>query len=662
MTMSAPDPKAVPLGARPGRDGTVFSVFSAHAEAIELCLFEAGIERRVTLERQGDIWTTVVPAVGPGQPYGFRAHGAWAPQDGHLFNPAKLLLDPYARALEGPLSWHADMTGHCGASPYTSDPSPVDSAPVLPKCLVTEPHDPVAPPRHPVSLIYEAHLKGLTRLHPAIGPDRRGTWGALADPAVIDHLQRLGVSHVELLPVAAFIDDRHVAERGLPNYWGYQPVCPLAPEPRYLVAGQQPRAVIARLAQAGIGVILDVVFNHSGEADLTGPTLSLRGLDNPSYYRLTEGGGYVNDTGTGNTLNIAHPMVARLCLDALRHWASMGVAGFRFDLAVTLMRDGADLMDRVRADPVLGGLVLIAEPWDMGHDGYRLGQFPAPFREWNDRFRDDVRRYWRGDGQRGQLARRLSASAEIFDRHGRGPEASVNMLSAHDGFTLRDLVSYSRKHNEANREGNSDGHHDNLSDNMGQEGPTRDRELQAARARRVRAMLATLFLAQGTPMLLAGDEMGRSQSGNNNAYAQDNPTSWVDWDRADQALIGFTARLSALRRAFEILRQPGFLHGTLREGFRDLSWILPDGRTPQPADWELSGGWPLGMMLTGNGRALLAVLCSGQGAEFHLPPGNWQLELNSDEPDRCGEVASGAILSPGQSVLVFSMRLPGGRG
>ncbi|MCY1125634.1 glycogen debranching protein GlgX [Frigidibacter sp. RF13] len=663
MTAHASRALTPDFGALAGPGGTQFTLFSANAERIDLCLFENGTERRIPMQRAGHLWQSFVPGIGPGQAYGYRALGPWAPEAGHLFNPAKLLLDPYARALDGRLSWHPAMTGYAGASPFTSGPSHEDSAPHVPKCLVTASPPPAArAPDRPVELVYEAHLKGLTRLHPAPAEALRGTWAGLSDPHMIAHLRSIGVSHVELLPVAAFIDDRHVAERGLPNYWGYQPICHLAPEPRYLGAGQDPRTTIAALKAAEIGVILDVVFNHTGEGDLTGPTIAFRGLDNASYYRLTPGGGYVNDTGCGNTMNLAHPMVAQLCLDALRHWAAMGIAGFRFDLAVTLVRDGASFLDQLRADPILGRLILIVEPWDLGPDGYRLGRFSAPFREWNDRFRDDVRRYWRHDGRQGDLARRLAGSAEIFDAPGRQPEASVNLLSAHDGFTLADLVSFADKHNDANREGNHDGHTHNLSDNLGVEGPTTDPVIAGARARRVRAMLATLFVSQGTPMLLAGDELGRSQNGNNNAYSQDNPISWTNWTGADTALASYVARLAALRRRFGALRQHRFLHGALGpDGRRDLAWYTADGREPTGVDWDARGEWPFGMCLSDTRGRIFVIFNSGGEGHFLLPAGPWQLELDSSAPDRPVTAHTGKIAVAAQSVLLFSQTGPAGK-
>ncbi|MFO1176643.1 MAG: glycogen debranching protein GlgX [Paracoccaceae bacterium] len=645
------------LGAIPGEYGVNFAVFSANATAIDLCLFDGvGAETRLPLTaRTGDVWHGFAPGVGAGQAYGYRAYGPWAPDEGHLFNPAKLLIDPYARAVDRRIVWHPAMTGSHGGVPDRTD-----SAPYVAKSLVVADTAAAVPPPGPPDLIWEAHAKGLTRLMPDLPDDLRGTWGALLHPPLIAHMKRIGVTHLELLPIAAFIDDRHVRVRGLSNYWGYQPVAPFAAEPRYQGTGPGIGAVIRGLAEQGIGVILDVVFNHTGEGDAAGPTLSFRGLDNKSYYRLHPGGSNVNDAGTGNTLNLAHPMVLRLVLDALRHWAGLGVAGFRFDLAVTLLRDGSQFLDMLLADPLLGRLILIAEPWDVGPDGYRLGRFPPPFLEWNDRFRDDVRRFWRGDGRAGDLARRLAGSAELFDRPGRSAASSVNYLAAHDGFTLRDLVSYAGRHNLANGEGNRDGHADNCSDNFGTEGPTADPAICAARAARVQAMLATLFVAQGTPMLLAGDEGGRTQGGNNNAYAQDNETGWLDWGAADGELTEFVARLSDLRRRYPVLRQPRFLHGDrASDGTRDLVWRLASGQEPRPQDWDAPGLALIGMELraagAAEGGALYAVFNNGPESDILLPDGDWWWELDSADPARIQCGVAGRLRVAAGSVQIFTM-------
>jgi len=640
------------LGAVAGAGGVNFAVFSAHATQIDLCLFDGQGEHQLPLpERTGDIWHGFVADIGPGQAYGLRARGPWSPSEGHLFNPAKLLIDPYARGLDRRIVWHPAMTGTRGDAP-----DPVDSADHVPRALVLPDAVPVATAvTGPPTLIYEGHVKGLTQSLSAVPEADRGSFAALSHPALADHLAAIGVSHLQLLPIAAFIDDRHVCERGLTNYWGYQPIGFFAPEPRY--RGGIARA-IADLAARGIGVILDVVFNHTGEGDSAGPTLCYRGLDNKSYYRLGPGGAYLNDAGTGNTLNLAHPMVLRLVIDALRHWAGLGVAGFRFDLTTTLLRDGSGFLAAVRDDPLLSGLTLIAEPWDIGPDGYRLGRFPAPWSEWNDRYRDDVRRFWRGDGRAGDLARRLTGSADLFDQPGRGTGSSINYLAAHDGMTLADVTRYRERHNWANGEENHDGHGENCADNMGVEGATTDALILAARNQRVRAMLATLFLSQGTPMLLAGDEIGRTQAGNNNAYALDSDLTWLDWGQADHGLTGFVAHLARLRRGCPILRQSTFLHGDPRpDGARDLIWRLADGRAPSVADWNNPDLRLIGVEKRVKGTTdpavIYAVFNSGGATEILLPAGQWQWELDSANPAHQRRECSGALAISGQSVQLF---------
>ena len=661
---------ALRLGAVADDTGVNFAVFSAHATAIEVCLFSSeGQERKIQLPaRTGDIWHGHLAGVSIGQRYGFRASGPWAPQEGHLFNPMKLLIDPYARALDARLVWHPAMTGHAGTAPFTgAQPSVVDSAAVVPKSVVVADIPPMRGPEAAPQLIYEAHVKGLTQTHPDVGAALRGTYDALAAPAVLRHMRGIGVTHLELLPIAAFLDDRHVTDRRLVNYWGYQPIAMLAPEPRYMgpdgLAGLC--AALRALKADGIGVILDVVFNHSGEGDAGGPTLCFRGLDNKSYYALTPKGENLNHAGTGNTLNLGHPMVLRLVMDALRHWAAMGVAGFRFDLATTLLRNaggfdpGSAFLEAITQDPILNRLILIAEPWDLGPGGYRLGQFPAPFAEWNDRFRDGTRRFWRGDGGQAELARRLTGSAELFDRPGRQATASVNFLTSHDGFTLQDVVSFSKKHNLDNGEGNHDGHHDNCSDNMGVEGISDDPAVVVARDLRKRAMLATLFLAQGTPMLLAGDELGHSQRGNNNAYAQDTDVSWLSWDAADPQLRSFLARLARLRQDHPVIRQKNFLHGQPQaDGTRDLIWRLPSGAEPSAADWDGSSRWALCCEIRSNtavknDTAVFAVFNAGADDDILLPAGRWQWCLDSANPDRLTAVTAGWIRAAGQAVQVF---------
>jgi isoamylase len=604
-----------PLGATFDGDGVNFAVFSAHAEAVTLCLFDergAETDRLPLPDRDGDIWYGRVPGLTPGQHYGLRAEGPFAPRDGHRFNPAKLLVDPYARRLSGHPLWHDALYGGAEA------PDPRDSARFMPKCVVEDTsydwghHEAPETPLEQ-SIIYEAHVKGLTRRFP--GLDHPGQFLGIASDQVLEHLIKLGVTAIELLPVQAFLNDRFLVKKGLVNYWGYQTLGFFAPEPRYLSQGRlwEFQYMVARLHSVGIEVILDVVYNHSCEGDENGPTLAFRGLDNRSYYRLHDDKRfYINDTGTGNTLNVDHPMVLRMVLDSLRYWATtMGVDGFRFDLCSTLGRTAngfepdAAFFKAIRQDPVLAQKKLIAEPWDIGPGGYQLGGYPPPFAEWNDQYRDGVRRFWRGDvGHVPVLADRITGSAGIFDHGGRNATSSVNLITAHDGFTLMDTVSYRMKHNEANGEDNRDGHGENYSDNFGVEGPSNEPVILDARAQRRRNMLATLLLSQGTPMILAGDELGHSQKGNNNAYAQDNDTSWIDWDAADAEFLEFTRWIISFRKAHPILRQKRFLHSRPRkvDGVPDLFWWRPDGQEMTRADWT-------------NGH--LHVLC----AEFRMASG-----------------------------------------
>ncbi|SDW94448.1 glycogen debranching protein GlgX [Roseicitreum antarcticum] len=595
------------IGATFDGDGVNFAVFSEHATAVELCLFSPDGTRELARlklpERTGFVWHGRVPGLVPGQLYGYRAHGPYAPEEGHRFNPHKLLLDPYAKRITGHPRWSDALFGYnTGAKTLDLTYSNRDSARFMPKCVVEDPsfnwgND--SPPAKSASdsVIYEAHVKGFTAQRDI---PHAGKFLGLASDAAIDHLVKLGITAIELLPVQAFLNDRFLVEKKLTNYWGYQTLSFFAPEPRYLTAGRlnEFQHTVARLHAAGIEVILDVVYNHTCEGSELGPTLSFRGLDNKSYYRLSpDNPRYcINDTGCGNTINIDHPMVLRMVMDSLRYWVEvMHVDGFRFDLAATLAREAAGFQPNaaffaaIRQDPVLSRVKLIAEPWDIGPDGYQLGAFPHPFMEWNDKFRDGVRRFWRRDpAPAPELAARLTGSAQQFDHNGRGATASINFVTAHDGFNLHDLVSYAQKHNEANGEDGRDGHSANFSDNMGVEGETDDPDIRAARSQRKRNLLATLMLSQGTPMLLAGDEVGHSQRGNNNAYCQDNAITWIDWDSADADLMAFTARLIAFRKAHQILRQKLFLHSRERptDGKADLMWWHPAGRTMTPADWE----------------------------------------------------------------------------
>ena len=585
-----------PLGVTPAAGGANVAVYSAHASAIELSLFDAAgaveTARVARPARTGDVRHGFVEGLAGGARYGLRAHGPYAPHDGHRFNAAKLLVDPYARALDRPFALHPAMYGAGAADDVRDD---TDSAPYVPKAIVAPWPAAAAEPRLRVpwseTVVYELHVRGFTRLHPDVPEPLSGTCAGLAHPAAIAHLTRLGVTTVELMPLAAAIDERHLLERGLTNYWGYNPVAPFVPDPRLAPGGMaEVRDCVAALHAAGLEVILDVVLNHTGEGDARGPTLSLRGLDNLTYYRTLAGdrARYADDTGCGHAVALDRPPALRLAMDALRHWAqAAGVDGFRFDLGTTLGRrdDGFDpaapLLQAIAQDPLLRDLKIVAEPWDVGYGGYRLGGFPAPWGEWNDRFRDAARRYWRGDaGTVGELATRLAGSADVFAARARPPSRSVNFVAAHDGFTLADLVAYGRKHNEANGEDNRDGTDANLSWNHGVEGQTTDPAIAAARARDVRNLLATLLVARGTPMLAMGDELGRTQHGNNNGYAQDNATTWLDWARADRDLAACAARLVAVRRAHVALRADRWLDGTPQDdtGIADVEWRHPDGR------------------------------------------------------------------------------------
>jgi len=671
------------MGATLTGDGVNFAVFSAHAEMIELCLFSADgrkeLARLPIRERDGDVWHIHVGGLASGAVYGYRAHGPYAPEQGHRFNPHKLLLDPYARALEGRLKWSDAVMGYKIGSPRGDlSYDTRDSAFAVPKSVVTDPsfswgND--TAPRIPAdeTLLYEAHVKGMTALHPGIDKHLRGTYLGLSSDPVIEHLHKLGITAIELLPVQAFVDDRFLVAKGLRNYWGYNTLAFFAPEPRYMSKGAlwEFQTMVRRFHAAGIEVILDVVYNHTAEGDEWGPTLCFRGLDNASYYRLAGGGRhYANDAGTGNTLDLTHPMVLRMVMDSLRYWVEVGhVDGFRFDLATTLGREahGFDpnggFFDAVRQDPVLSRVKLIAEPWDIGPGGYQLGSYPHPFHEWNDKFRDGLRRYWKGDaGLTRDLAARLLGSADRFDHSGRAATSSVNFVTSHDGFTLDDLVSFTIKRNFANGEDNRDGHSENHSDNLGVEGPTANATIRAARGLRKRNLLATLMIAQGMPMLLMGDEIGQSQGGNNNAYAQDNAVNWIDWSAPDTGLLGFIAHLAALRRSLPVLRQRRFLHARERAADRipDVIWRRANGIVPQSEEWHDPAFRCLCVELRmaaesndASPQAVFAVLNAGPAVALHLPdtaPG-WELILDTTRP----ELTAGPAITeaPAHSVLLF---------
>ena len=660
--MQANEGAPEPLGATPDATGTNFAVFSAHASAIEVCLFDAAQERevaRVALPaRTGDVWHGYIAGVAVGARYGLRAHGPYAPQDGHRFNPHKLLLDPYAAAIDRTLRLHPTMF---------ADNSETDSAPHMAKAVVSVPDTELraAVPLVPWdrTVLYELNVRGFSMRHPEIPESVRGTFAALAHPTAIGHLMRLGITSVEVMPSAAWIEERHLAALGLANAWGYNPVAFMAPDPRLAPGGwAEVRAAVAALAAAGIETILDVVLNHCGEGDELGPTLSLRGLDNATYYRLrADRRLYVDDTGCGDTLALDQPAVLRLATDALRSWARRtGVHGFRFDLATTLgRRDGgfdpaAPLLSAIAQDPELRRLKLIAEPWDPGPDGYQVGRFPASWGEWNDRFRDAARRFWRGDsGTTGELATRLAGSADLFAPR-RRPSRSVNFVVAHDGFTLADLVGYARKHNEANGETNRDGTDLNYSWNHGVEGPSADPAVQEARAADQRALLATLLLARGTPMLAMGAELGHSQGGNNNAYAQDNATNWLDWTAALPGLADFVAQLLALRRAHPALRQDRFLVGKATDEtlLPDVAWLGADGRPM--ADW--AGAQTLLAVFAAEGDRVVLVFHRGAAAvPIALPPARngfaWELALGSSAEAPSRRMDSLQLICPARAVL-----------
>ena len=612
-----------PLGATFDGLGVNFAVFSAHATRMELCLFDAEGRRQIAShdlpEWTDEVWHGYLPGARPGLLYGYRAHGPYEPEHGHRFNPAKLLIDPYAKKLQGPLLWTDALHGYRVRSAREDlSLDRRDSARAVPKAVVTQENfdwsnDGKLNTPWSETVIYEAHARGLTRLLQDVPPAERGSYAALAHPSVIAHLKRVGATALELLPIHEFTNDRFLQEKGLSNFWGYNTLAFFAPHRGYMSAvGDQDelRIAIRRLHAAGIEVILDVVYNHTSEGSERGPTLSWRGLDNASYYRLVADNARfcVNDTGTGNTLNSSRLRVVQMVVDSLRHWAtSYNVDGFRFDLGTVLGRTdtgfavNAPLFAAIRQDPVLQRVKLISEPWDIGPGGYQLGNHPPGYAEWNDKFRDTVRQYWRGDpGQRSELATRLSGSGDLFDKRARRPWASLNFLSSHDGYTLADLTAYEQRHNEANKEDNNDGHSNNLSRNWGAEGPSDDPAIEATRALVQRSMLVTLLTSLGTPMLLGGDEFGRTQHGNNNAYCQDNEISWFDWEQArspeGEAMIRFVARLTQLRRRFPSLRSGRYLHGDheIAPGVHDVAWLDERGLELTPEDWD-----------NGNARALM---------------------------------------------------------
>ncbi|MEQ8967757.1 MAG: glycogen debranching protein GlgX [Azospirillaceae bacterium] len=645
-----------PLGATWEGSGTNFALFSAHAEKVELCLFdERGRreEHRIALpEMTHEIWHGYLPDVRPGQLYGYRVHGPYAPEAGHRFNPNKLLVDPYAKALAGRLNWHDAVFGYrIGHADGDRSFDKRDSARHVPKGVVIDPaftwgrERPEPRPWHE-SIFYEMHVRGMTMRHPGVPSQLRGTVGALSREPVVDYLRGLGITAVELLPVHAFVHDRTLTDKGLRNYWGYNSLGFFAPHPEYIGRGgiDEFKTFVQVMHDNDIEVILDVVYNHTAEGNHMGPTLSFRGIDNKSYYYLVDGDErYYNDfTGTGNALELRHPAVLRMVTDSLRYWLEdMKVDGFRFDLATTLARVNghfdahAGFLDAVAQDPSLARAKLIAEPWDTGDGGYRVGSFPPGWAEWNDTYRDTVRRFWKGDsGLVPELASRLSGSSDIYDHRGRRPWASVNFVTAHDGFTLRDLVSYDHKHNEANGEDNRDGTDNNHSWNHGIEGPTDDQAVFALRLKQRMNMMATLLLSQGVPMMVAGDEFGRTQQGNNNAYCQDNEISWIDWSALEgedgQLMHAFTRRLIALRRDHVVFHRSRFFHGRIIPGTEvaDVVWLRPDGEAMTEDDWQVGHARTLGMLISG--EAGLAHLTERGVPE---PDDTFCLLLNAgDEP------------------------------
>jgi glycogen operon protein len=681
---------AYPLGATYDGTGTNFAIFSEVADKIELCLFdEAGNEERIRLpEMDGYVWHAFLPGIQPGQRYGFRVYGPYDPEHGHRCNPNKLLLDPYAKAIDGQIDWDQACFGYHFETGERNDD---DSAPHMPKSVVVNPYFDWGmdrPPRTPYNktVIYEAHVKGLTMTHPRVPEELRGTYAGIAHPAVVEYLQELGVTAIELMPVHQFVQDDTLLQKGLRNYWGYNTIGFFAPHNEYASSndGQQVqefKGMVRALHDAGIEVILDVVYNHTAEGNHMGPTLSFRGIDNQAYYRLVEGDEqfYMDTTGTGNSLNVRNPQPLQLIMDSLRYWVTeMHVDGFRFDLASTLARQFHEVdrlsafFDLAHQDPVVSQVKLIAEPWDIGDGGYQVGNFPALWSEWNGKYRDTVRDFWRGeDATIGEFASRISGSADLYKHSGRRPVASINFVTAHDGFTMRDLVSYNEKHNEANGEGNNDGESHNRSWNHGVEGPTDDPEILALRARQQRNYLVTLMLSQGVPMLLHGDELGRTQRGNNNGYCQDSELTWIDWEDVDEGLLEFTKRVLRLRTEHPTFRRRRFFHGRpvrRAEGdpVQDVAWFTPGGEVMEDEDWDVGFAKSLAMYLNGHGIRetdergedvvddcfYLAFNAHHEPIEFTLPPSEyaegWTVVIDTAE---LGDVEP-VVLKAGESLTV----------
>ena len=688
-----------PLGSTYDGVGTNFSLFSEVATRVELCLFdELGKENRVDLpERTALCWHGYLPDVGPGQRYGYRVHGPWAPEEGHWCNPSKLLLDPYARAIEGVCNWNEAIFPYHFDAPETSH-NTLDSAPFVPRSVVINPffewgndHPPHTPWHRTV--VYEAHVKGFTKTHPDIPEGLRGTYAGMAHPVAIRYLQRLGVTAVELLPVHQFAHDSTLVHRGLRNYWGYNSIGYLAPHSEYALGDrgqqvQQFRHLVKTLHEAGIEVILDVVYNHTAEGNHLGPMLSFKGIDNAAYYRLSPSNRryYIDYTGTGNTLNMRQPYVLQLIMDSLRYWVlEMHVDGFRFDLAATLARELHDVdrlssfFDLIQQDPVVSQVKLIAEPWDIGEGGYQVGNFPPLWSEWNGKYRDTVRDFWRGtDRTLAEFAFRLTGSSDLYQGSARAPNASINFITAHDGFTLRDLVSYNDKHNEANGEGNRDGENHSRSWNCGAEGPTNQPQVLQLRARQQRNFLATLMLSQGVPMLLGGDEIGRTQRGNNNAYCQDNEMSWFDWASTDERLLQFTRRLIRLRHRHPVFCRRRWFQGRdpLGFGVGDIGWFTPAAVEMSENDWQVGFAKSLGVFLNGSaiptpderGERIVDdsfyVMFNAhhEALQFKLPPEQWgnrwtQVLDTYESGDEMSEERLGREFSAGDEVTVEAWSL-----
>ncbi|MGI9224579.1 MAG: glycogen debranching protein GlgX [Woeseiaceae bacterium] len=670
-----------PLGATPDGDGVNFAVYSSVAESVELCLFDAAgtqIAAHCLPACSDGVWHGYLPGCVPGQRYGYRVHGPWQPDAGLRCNPAKLLIDPYCREISGEFRWHDAVYDYVpGTDGVTINEA--DSAAHIPKSVVRGPLSagPSASPGIPwtQTIVYETNVRGYTMRHPAVSEQERGTFAGMRNGEVLAYLKALGITSVELMPIQAWIDERHLADRGLRNYWGYNTIAFFAPMPR-LAAGdarEELLGMVNAIHDAGLEVILDIVFNHTGEGDHSGPSISLRGLDNNAYYRLEphDQSVYINDTGTGNTLDADHPQAQALVLDSLRYWSGeFGVDGFRFDLATILGRHSGGfsaahpLLHAITDDPQLANVKLIAEPWDPGPGGYQLGQFPTRWAEWNDRYRDTVRRFWRGDeGSDGDFARRLHGSADIFDRDGRAPYASVNFVASHDGFTLADSVSYEHRHNEANGEDNRDGHSHNYSVNHGVEGHTTDEEILAVRRRHRLNQLASMLLSQGTPMLLAGDEFGNSQHGNNNAYAQDNETGWLDWSGLDDdpAFPEQVRELTRLRGNYPLLRLPEYLHGetTIGKSLVDISWLNADGNEMDESHW--SGPSPFKVLLAessydgSTNRVAILMNNGNEDVSFRMPGGqqasDWRVAWSVD--DRAVSDGGQTFTAPPRSISLL---------